>query len=75
MVYEETFLRNFRFYAKTLTKLHDLMVPGTWQTLSSKIRKSAQIIKVDFSLPYSLKEAQLANRDRSIFGTGKPGPD
>jgi hypothetical protein len=24
MVYEETFLRNFRFYAKTLTKLHDL---------------------------------------------------
>ncbi len=26
MVYEETFLRNFRFYAKTLTKLHDLTV-------------------------------------------------
>jgi hypothetical protein len=26
MVYEETFLRNFRFYAKTLTKLHNLTV-------------------------------------------------
>jgi hypothetical protein len=26
MVYEETFLRNFRFYAKTLTKSHDLTV-------------------------------------------------
>ena len=26
MVCEETFLRNFRFYAKTLTKLHDLTV-------------------------------------------------
>jgi hypothetical protein len=26
MVYGETFLRNFKFYAKTLTKLHDLMV-------------------------------------------------
>jgi hypothetical protein len=28
MVYEETFLRNFKFYAKTLTKLHDLTVPN-----------------------------------------------
>jgi hypothetical protein len=27
MVYGETFLRNFKFYAKTLTKLHDLTVP------------------------------------------------
>ncbi len=26
MVYGETFLRNFKFYAKTLTKLHDLTV-------------------------------------------------
>ncbi len=26
MVYMETFLRNFKFYAKTLTKLHDLTV-------------------------------------------------
>jgi hypothetical protein len=24
MVYGETFLKNFKFYAKTLTKLHDL---------------------------------------------------
>jgi hypothetical protein len=29
MIYGETFLRNFKFYAKTLTKLHDLTVPGT----------------------------------------------
>jgi hypothetical protein len=36
MVYGETFLRNVKFYAKTLTKLHDLTVlreiagqPGT----------------------------------------------
>ncbi len=28
MVYGETFLRNFKFYAKTLTKLHDLTVVG-----------------------------------------------
>ena len=27
IVYGETFLRNFKFYAKTLTKLHDLTVP------------------------------------------------
>jgi hypothetical protein len=26
-VYGETFLRNIKFYAKTLTKLHDLTVP------------------------------------------------
>jgi hypothetical protein len=26
MVYGETFLRNFKFYAKILTKLHDLTV-------------------------------------------------
>ncbi len=26
MVYGETFLRNLKFYAKTLTKLHDLTV-------------------------------------------------
>jgi hypothetical protein len=26
MIYGETFLRNFKFYAKTLTKLHDLTV-------------------------------------------------
>jgi hypothetical protein len=26
MVYGETFLRNFKFYAKTLKKLHDLTV-------------------------------------------------
>ncbi len=26
MVYGETFLRNVKFYAKTLTKLHDLTV-------------------------------------------------
>jgi hypothetical protein len=26
MVYGETFQRNFKFYAKTLTKLHDLTV-------------------------------------------------
>jgi len=26
MVYGETFLRNFKFYAKTLTKLHDVAV-------------------------------------------------
>jgi hypothetical protein len=26
MVYGEAFLRNFKFYAKTLTKLHDLTV-------------------------------------------------
>jgi hypothetical protein len=26
MVYGETFLRNFKFYAKTLTTLHDLTV-------------------------------------------------
>ena len=26
IVYGETFLRNFKFYAKTLTKLHDLTV-------------------------------------------------
>jgi hypothetical protein len=28
MIYGETFLSNFKFYAKTLTKLHDLMVPS-----------------------------------------------
>ncbi len=28
MVYGETFLRYFKFYAKTLTKLHDLTVPS-----------------------------------------------
>jgi hypothetical protein len=27
MVYGGTFLRNFKFYAKTLTKLHDLTGP------------------------------------------------
>ncbi len=31
MVYGETFLINFKFYAKTLTKLHDLTVPGPWR--------------------------------------------
>jgi hypothetical protein len=33
MVYGETFLRNFKFYAKTLTKLHDLTVSTLWGKL------------------------------------------
>jgi hypothetical protein len=33
MVSGETFLRNFKFYAKTLTKLHDLTVFGKHQVI------------------------------------------
>jgi hypothetical protein len=31
MVYGETFLRNYKFYAKTLTKLHDLTVAESFR--------------------------------------------
>jgi hypothetical protein len=37
MVYEKTFLRNFRFYAKTLTKLHDLTVSFQVSSLYSYV--------------------------------------
>jgi hypothetical protein len=43
-VYGETFLRNFKFYAKTLTKLHDLTVLNSpfYGYFSSFVRRKSQ---------------------------------
>jgi hypothetical protein len=46
MVYGETFLRNFKFYAKTLTKLHDLTV------LVLEFHKESNGLSFDFQLKF-----------------------
>ncbi len=62
MVYGETFLRNFKFYAKTLTKVHDLTVHLHYFSMIKSHNTSTKQWKSRFFLQFLLDNRRIRIR-------------